>query len=789
VTSVEAKENTVKQGVLEEVIVVAQKRPQNLQDVPVAVTAFSGADLEISGIKDVFDLKDVAPALNVGQAAQSRSTTFSIRGIGTFTNNFGLEPSVGLYVDGVYRSRQGSMINNLVDLESVEVLRGPQGTLFGRNTLAGAVMINTLPPTHEDEDGFVEVTAGNYDLLNFSGAKSVSVIEERLSFRMSGFSSQRDGYIDDLAFGDEKISDKDRWGARIQSLVMPIDALSVRIIADYSKRRETCCALLTAQDNLRPLNPPDGAAPYVGSDVVARSLGGTTFTADQFYDLETELSTLPVSNDEDWGSALIINWNLLTFEFTSITGYRSYEADNVLDNDHSNLLVGISSANEEQESWSQEFRVSSSGETASYVAGLYYFYQELDSVSTTQFLEDANAFASHDFVWYPETNGQFPLEDVPNFPLPAFPLFTPGSAARDSMQQEHKAYAAFGQVDYFLTHELMLTAGLRYTHEDKQLSGKFTQGSAPDFVDNDIAADIVLMNLPAIAPQDPVNESLSDDQVTGTFKLSWFFVDDAMVYASFGTGYKAGGTNTDRIDPRFDYVFDPEKSDSAEIGLKVTFPEQALRVNMALHKTNIDDLQVSFFQGDGFMLQNAGNLETYGGELELNWAPTESLNLTAAYAKTDGDFENYDNGPCWIAYPFHTGRPDPRASTDAGGTQSCNFNGLDLAEPEYFLLSAYQTFDIIDGIGGSLLAEYIYNGKAESSLHDPFHTASSYDLLNLRLGFEVERYGFVITLWGRNVLDEEYGGVGVDAPISPGRVLSIPGEPATYGVTMRMNFR
>ena len=215
------------QPVLEEVLVTAQKRSQNLQEVPVAVTQFSGADLEQSGIADIFDLQVNAPGLVVSQNQTATTSNFSIRGVGTGGNNFGLESSVGLYVDGVYRARQSSMINNLVDVESVEVLRGPQGTLFGRNTPAGAIQIGTVKPDH-DNSGFVEATYGNYDLKSVKAASSLSVVPDVLALRGTVFKTERDGTVDDLNLGDNKINDRDRWGIRLQSLWTPSEELSQR---------------------------------------------------------------------------------------------------------------------------------------------------------------------------------------------------------------------------------------------------------------------------------------------------------------------------------------------------------------------------------------------------------------------------------------------------------------------------------------------------------------------------------------------------------------------------------
>jgi outer membrane receptor protein involved in Fe transport len=775
--------------ILEEVVVVAQKRPQNLQDVPVAVTAFSGDELVISGIEDVFDLSNMAPALQIRQTVQSRSTTFRIRGVGTLGNNFGLESSVGLYVDGVYRSRQGSMINNMLDIDSIEVLRGPQGTLFGRNTLAGAVLLNTVAPTHDGRDGFADVTIGNYNLMTVSGATSLSAIEDVLALRASAFSSQRDGYVDDIHFGDNEIYDRDRWGARLQAVYTPNNALSVRFITDYSERRETCCAALVVNDNLRPVALPEGATSYAGTDEVARSLGATVFTKDQYYDHKTALNSLPRSDDEDGGATLTLSWDLAPITVTSITGYRRFEAHYAFDSDHSDLMLTAEFASEEQSAWSQELRINKDGEKISYVAGLYYFNQDLDTVSLTQFGRDANALWSHLFFWYPETRGQFPLGDISSFPLPAVPLFVPDSGARNIMKQDHAAYAVFGQADYYLMNDLMLTAGLRYTREEKDLSGKFTQGSSPDFTDNRIAIDFVQENFPPVAPRDPIEESLSDDQVTGTLKLSWFYSLDAMVYASFATGYKSGGTNTDRIDPELDYIFDPETSEAFEVGWKASFPAQALRVNLALHKTDIDDLQVNYADDNLFVLQNAGKLDSYGGELEVTWLPSDSLTLTAAYSRTEGEFKDFQDSFCWIAYPFHTGRPDPGDPSGGENPVACDRSGEDLHEnPEFLFASAKQAYAVSDGIGGFILAEYSYLGKSESVRHDPYQTASSYDLLNLRLGFEFERYDAVVTVWGRNILDEEYRMTGGDAASTPGKVIATSGEPATYGVTVRIRF-
>lgn len=236
------------QTVLEEIVITAQKREQSIQDVPIAVTALSGEELLRNGISDVFDLQQSTPGLTVAQNQNSTTSNFSIRGVGTSGSNFGLESSVGLYVDGIYRARQSSMINEMVDMERVEVVRGPQGTLFGRNSPSGAVLMYTKKPSHEF-GGYLNLSMGNYDQRSINGAIGGSVKEDVLAYRLTGFMTDRDGYADDKYLGDELLNDRDRQGFRLQFLYTPSDDFSARLIIDHSKIDEVCCAAVTLRNN------------------------------------------------------------------------------------------------------------------------------------------------------------------------------------------------------------------------------------------------------------------------------------------------------------------------------------------------------------------------------------------------------------------------------------------------------------------------------------------------------------------------------------------------------------
>ena len=744
---------SVAQPVLEEVIVTAQKREQSLQDVPVAVTAFTGERLEESGVRDFFEVSNIDPALIVGKSQTSTTSTFSIRGVFTSSQNFGLESSVGLYVDGVYRARQSAMINNLVDVQSVEVLRGPQGTLFGRNTPAGAITMTSVRPDFEGT-GFLEATGGDYDLLQLNGAKSITLAEDKLAIRATGFYQERDGFVDAVNIGDEVLEDRDRWGARLQALWLPSDDVSVHLIVDRSEIDEVCCAVGNWTNNLVAQQLPPGSDPVVGSDATVIDLGGTVIPQDDFFDYEVATSFLPRSENEDTGISLQVDWALDWADLTSITAYREFDSYDNIDADFYDIdaLVRINDADQSQ--FSQEFRISNEGEKFTYVAGLFYFWQELDSETRTIVGEDTG-----------------PLVGVPSF------LFPDGSFALDVAEQEHEAYAVFGQVDYNLTDTIVLTAGLRWTHEDKDMTNTFTE----------VNAGLGFPFFPALAPRDNVDEEIDDDQVTGTAKISWFATDDIMFYASYGTGYKAGGINTDRIDPALDVVFDAEESEAFEVGMKADFPEQALRINVALHSTDTDDLQTISFQSVGFALQNAGVAETWGGELDLLWQPLTNTTFTLAYAYNDAEYKDFEQGSCWIGTPFHTQQPDPQENGDGSCDRS---GGLLSGNPENVVVTSLrQDFNLSSNITAFLYGEYIWFDERMTDVNqDPLKLADEYDIINLRAGLVFENWDAEIVAWGRNIGDEDYTNTIADGVAQDGRMIAYYNEPSTWGVTLRKNF-
>ena len=860
------------QQIFEEIVVTVQKREQNIMDVPVAVTAVTGLQIQASGINDVFDLQQNVPSLIVNQSQSSTTSSFGIRSISSTSNNFGVESSVGLYVDGIYRSRQSSMINDLIDVEAVEVLRGPQGTLFGKNTPAGAISVRTVRPG-QDFDAFIETTAGDRGLVKLSAAANIP-INEKLAFRGTIFASQRDGYIDDVRFGENVLNDRDRMGARLQlAYNEPNDDLNWRLIADYSEIDEICCVGVTRVDNLYSRNSLTNPAtgPVTGTDASIFLLGGTVFTdfpyAPPFIDGLTGLppcgsppqlpciilpggsiqtgvgfddytaavSFLPESSNEDRGLSFEINKSVGdSMTFTSVSGYRAFDTLDFVDVDFTDVAVLNRTNDAEQSSFSQEFRLSGEfGEGSNFVVGAYYFDQEIVNLKTTNDDGLLSIFLSTDPRIVAIGQGIQAAADEPALggliQAPGSPAVLPNSTALDDVTQNHESWAVFGQVDFALSDAFTLTLGARYTEEKKDFDAIYTSAPLPsdtpraDLVG--VATQLCLLSPacyaslppgtppfnPAVAlpifepfyspgwgifafdplgPRPNLQESISDDQVTGTAKMTWYASDNTMFYASYATGYKSGGTNDDRLNPVFDQVFGPETSESFEIGFKGDLGP--VRLGIAVYDTTYEDFQAQSFTGTGFNLQNAGDLDTQGIEVEFVWRPFDGTEVQGYYARNEGKYKSFANGTCRDAYQFHSQLPDPGLLPSANPflEERCERSGdiLPYNPENQFFVALRQDIEVGENnlyFRGELQhqSEMFTDGDI-----DPFTRQPNINLVNLRIGYEWIDANAELTLWGRNVTDVRWYHGSFDAPAQEGHMNSYPSEPASFGVTFRKSF-
>lgn len=291
-------------------------------------------------------------------------------------------------------------------------------------------------------------------------------------------------------------------------------------------------------------------------------------------------------------------------------------------------------------------------------------------------------------------------------------------------------------------------------------------------------------------PRSNIQESLSDDQISGTLKLSYQPDTDTLLYASYGNGYKSGGTNTDRIAATFNPIFDAETSQSFELGIKKDFREHDLRVNAAAHYTTVDDFQANTFTGNGFNLQNAGDYEISGMELEATWLPMDTVEVHFGYALVKAEYKTFEAGNCWTAYTWHTGIDDPGRVNPTDGF--CDRSGdRPGGEPEnYAVLSVKKDFDIGDSIYAYIQGEYSYTGDIIlDGSNDPYAVQDSYNIMNLRLFMNFTDYDMDVILWGRNVLDEEYiNRTNFNTPLQEGKLNAYMAEPATYGITVKKRF-
>ncbi len=592
------------------IIVTAQGRAQVLADVPVAVSAVSGETLQNSGTSDIRELNQVAPSLLVSSTGNEANGSARIRGIGTVGDNPGLESSVAVFVDGVYRSRSGSALSELGPLDRVEILRGPQGTLGGRNASAGLISIYTAPPEFQFS-GYGAFTYGNYDAIKVEGGVNVP-LGDTIAARVDGVYFERDGFYNDVV-NDVKINNRDRYLVRGQLLFEPTENLTFRLVGDYSKKEEACCAATFVQPDFAPLarvspgldpfTRPVGGSPALtstGNPIVNILLGlgqnpnaltQSTFDRDIYitpgrsYDGETE----------DYGVSGELNWDFGNVTLTSITGYREYSNFQGSDTDYTQVDLLYRAPNEfggarAFETFTQELRLSGSvfNDRLDWLVGGYYANEDLTVKDNLRFGTQYGTFANcrialaiNPALANPGAANCF----GPNIAAltlanggagafgPATPLIVGAinnlaqvrdrGSTGDQYNQNSENFALFTHNIFHITDNIDLTLGLRYTNETKTLDATF--GNDNVFCPANRALLRPLLTNPALgglaggllalscqgnSTSELNGVSISDerdeDEFTGTAILSWKPTPDLMTYASYSRGYKAGGFNLDR---------------------------------------------------------------------------------------------------------------------------------------------------------------------------------------------------------------------------------------------------
>jgi outer membrane receptor protein involved in Fe transport len=668
-----ATQSTEATDQIEDIIVTAQGRSQILADVPLAISAVNAETLQNSGANDIRQLNQLAPSLLVSSTGNEANGSARLRGIGTVGDNPGLESSVAVFIDGVYRSRSGVGLNELGDIDRVEVLRGPQGTLFGRNASAGIISIYSKPPEFRFSGGG-EVTYGNYEYWRASGNVNVP-LSETFAARLDGVYVKRDGFYKDVTNGT-KINDRDRYFLRGQVMYQPSSDLSIRLIGDYTKRDEACCAaayidqtiapanrnLLTTQNPIIPVLIALGQPIAAYSNPYSRNLN---ITPGRIYGGKTQ----------DWGLSGQVDYNFGAAKLTSITAYREYYNYQASDTDYSYVDIlyrapGPDAGRRAFKTFSQELRLQ--GEAfdgkLDWLIGGYYANEDLEVRDNLKFGSQYGRFAacrilvsgalaglaSPSSAGCLSAGGRAALLGA-NGGAGQFGAATPifigafdrlNSVANvgetvSTYKQNSENYAVFTHNIFEITDGLKLTIGLRYTHETKKLDATFgnnnsfcpaQQAALTPFLTNAGLAALAggLINLTCQGNSTSelngvsINNKRSENELTGTGILSYKVTPDILAYASYSRGYKAGGFNLDRSAlkgpiPSFASVggaqalvgnLEFDSEINNAFEIGLKYSTSKFNLNIAAFRQAFKNFQLNTFNGSVFLVQNVNSCKT-----------------------------------------------------------------------------------------------------------------------------------------------------------------------------------
>ncbi len=811
---------------IEEIVVTASKRAQTLQEVPIAVSVVTSETLAKAQIRDIKDLQSVVPSLRVTQLQQTGNTNFVIRGFGNGANNAGIEPSVGVFVDGVYRSRSASALADLPNLERIEVLRGPQSTLFGKNASAGVISVITAKPDMDAFGGSASLTVGDFNQVIAKGDIS-GPLSDTVAFSLSGSTNKRDGYFTNLTNGS-KLNEIDRFGLRGQLLFQPSDNLEFRFIADYDEIDEACCGVANLVNG-----PTGGAIQAIGGQILPES----PFARAQYFDFQ------PTNKIKNSGVSLQADYDFETMTLTSITSYRNQSRFENGDVDFTSArLIDPNSGDTNIDTFTQELRLTSSGQGAvDWMVGGFFFDEEVDVESVLTYGADFRNYA--DIL-----TGGIPGNSVLNqieggIGVPQGTFFAEGQGRFEMFTQDNQAISIFGQVDiHMMDDRTTLTLGANYTDDEKDTSanmvvtdvfsdldleavgggfifaGVFQQAIAGG-ADVPTATAIATATAAALAPVQcsaanppPACNALlglqplqfmpqflnfpnavengrsADDKITWTARLAFDATDSTNIYIGAATGFKATSWNLSRDSRPFaadlgainnaglglnnlnagTRLAGPEEATVYEIGLKTRWDRATL--NVAIFDQSIKGFQSNLFLGTGFVLANAGKQSTTGFEWDATVAPIDSLRLSFAGTYLDAVYDSFPNAS-------GVGGPVDLSGQDVAGVSKWSMN-----------LSGIYSFEFGSSGSGFVRAEYVYDDNVPIVENVASSVASrKVSTFNASIGFEWEN-GFEAMLWGRNINNDNYLLSAFPSVAQAGSFSGYPNEPRTYGVTLTKRF-
>jgi outer membrane receptor protein involved in Fe transport len=821
-----------------DIIVTASKRSQTLQDTPIAVSVTSAADIQNAQIRDLIDLQSAVPSLRVSQLQSSANTNFIIRGFGNGANNPGIEPSVGVFIDGVYRSRSAAQIGDLPNVERIEVLRGPQSTLFGKNASAGVISIVTQKPQYTF-GGSVEASYGNYDAIVLKG-DITGPISDTIAFSLGANFNRRDGYARDLNL-DTDVNDRNRWGVRGQLLFEPTDALSIRLIGDYDKIDENCC--IAGNVIAGPTVPI--------TDFLA---GGTSVDAENPFSYRVYNNFLSSNVIKNYGGSGQIDYDLGNMALTSITAYRQVRADTNQDSDFTSAdLIGQKSDDTAINTFTQELRLASDFDgPINFLVGGYYFNEKIKQHSQIYFGDDFRAYGNA--LIQAASGGALSvpvLEAALGAPSGSF--FRAGDGMDEYYRMKNTAWSIFGTLDFEISDRLTLTLGGNYTKDKKRFSTDVTSTDVFSGIDldapayapfrnqlilggalqqagvnpNDPAAVLAFatnpataatfaqfqaiananQNNPAANPLNPLKAfqflppfldvpnsvepgKTNDGDFSYSARLAYKLTDTLNLYATYATGFKASSVNLSR-DSR------PLASDLPAI------------ISGGLGTPNL-------VSGTRFAAPEESTV--YEAGLKAQWS-VASLNLAVFKQSIKGFQSNVFTGTGFAL--ANAGKQSTWGLEFDGSVRPVQGLNLNLAvtwlDPKYdsFVASAFGDLsglkpagipDLSVSMGGTYTHEFA--GGTKAIAHIDYQYESPTQIVDGLLGLpatvaqnlkrEVNQLnasftvaltnGFELGVWGRNLTNAQYLTTVFNAVAQSGSVSGYPSQPRTYGVTGRFKF-
>lgn len=737
---------------LEEVVVTAQRREENLQEVPVAVTAVTGDELAAAQVDSIANIQQISSSTRfavVNSAANSANIV--IRGIGTVGNSRAFEGAVGVFVDGVYRTRAGQAMQNWLDMESLEILRGPQGTLFGKNTSAGALILNSKAPTTDDFSVDYEVGVGNYGNQLVRGATNVP-ISDKAAMRVAAIWGSEDGYIEDPNGGE--YNGREPRGAKIQFLYEPSETFSSRLIIDWFDEQNNCC--------YGQVDDIDGPTqPLINALVLAQ---GKQLPSANLKDYQQVLSNPTDQSIDDKGAVLHMAWELDGGRtLKSVSSLRDWRiSQQGMDADFVGANILSISESLRTKMISQEFTLNGDAESigpfsgGDYVVGVYYADEDID--------------AHHELWWGDQAQFYWDTLFTQLYGFPAGTVdATEGQWSDVDMPADSRSYAAFTHWNLDVNEQFGLTVGLRYSRDEKNgamFRNAFT--SAPNAVFRVLTAQ----------PGPEFDDHYEEDAFSGSLSAQYHFTGQVMGYASYSRGYKSGGVNIDNSgagtnlnNPEEvpgaipgDPTYRAEYMDGYELGLKTEYWNGRARSNLAVFYNDIEDLQLAQFQGTRFSVDNAPEATVYGLELENQFVLNDTFSLM--FDLTHLAEARFGDDPVLgiLADREFAMAPDLSANL-----------ALDFERP---IASGLNLF----GRVGMVYNSEIYSNTSNNLKVD----AQSEYAANI--GLRPDSTSWSLSAWCQNCTDNRYASVHFDSPLQAGDYNAYVSYPRTYGLTLRGSF-